>query len=117
MAQSLVALGTSNLPALDDRILAAIQQMEARLTQQFTQQLRASDRNAETRIVNYQTALKPEDAVEPLVAVADGADIPDFPQTVNDIVVMPGMYVDLSVLFSSYEAKRCCGIQINYFEE
>ena len=36
--------------------------------------------------------------IEPLVAVADGADIPDFPETVNEIMAMSGMYTHLDLL-------------------
>lgn len=52
--------------------------------------LRAYDMNASTRLINNRNVVKAEHIIEPLVAVADGADIPGFPQTVNQINTMTG---------------------------
>lgn len=71
-----------------------MREMETRLTQQ----LQAYDANASTRLVNSQHVRRLEHVIEPLVTVADGADIPDFPETVNEIMAMSGMYTHLDLL-------------------
>jgi hypothetical protein len=83
----------NNLPAVTDtdRILEAIAQLDARMETRFTEmetRLTGSDTNASTRLVNNRNVIKPTHDIEPLVTCHDGADIPDFPRTVNDVMAI-----------------------------
>jgi len=100
-----------NVPALNEgnRIIAAIerletkmQEMETRLTQRINQvqtsitttlttSLKAYDANAVTRIVNNNNVVKPNYDIEPLLDVATGTPIPNFPTTVNQIMNLQRM--------------------------
>jgi len=92
-----------NVPALNEgnRIIAAIerletkmQEMETRLTQRINQvqtSLKAYDANAATRVVNNNNVVKPNHDIEPLLDVATGTPIPNFPTTVNQIMNLQRM--------------------------
>ncbi|KAK0631497.1 hypothetical protein B0T14DRAFT_4222 [Immersiella caudata] len=118
----------AQIQGAETRLEARIQGVETQLTERINQvqtsittSLKAYDANAMTRVVNNNNVAKPNHDIEPLLDVATGTVIPDFPTTVDEIMHLQAAQANaiLTALGAStaggLAAKRariklCCGL-------
>ncbi|KAK3934226.1 hypothetical protein QBC46DRAFT_347871 [Diplogelasinospora grovesii] len=79
------------------------------------------DTNATTRLINNRNVAKPEHIIEPLNAIDTNLEIPNFPQTVNDIMRLStaeannilkalGLSTQGNIETKRARIKRSCGL-------